>query len=90
LADGEEITLHPLPECVLGATTPAPARAPRCPARHEDRVKRFETDRILKALSDSGNLREAAQRVDMPLRTLHYRMKKLRIEKRFIRLVDLD
>ena len=97
VAEGETITPVDLPPRVraAGAATggsgaaaapaaaEAPSRAPRYTGSFKSRMERFEGETLLEVLGEANdNQRAAARILDMPLRTLQYKLRELGIKRK--------
>ena len=90
IAEGKSIQLADLTERVRGgsrvpAATAEPADASDA-SDYRERVRKFETDLILRALHKAnGNQTEAAKALNLPLRTLVHKIQTYGIKKKFDR-----
>ena len=91
LAEGKAIQLEDLTERVRGGSRvqPAPVAEPaddNDASDYRERVRKFETDLILRALHKAnGNQTEAAKALNLPLRTLVHKIQTYGIKKKFDR-----
>lgn len=84
MAQGETITPFDLPPRVRGSGAPPKAAAgPRYTGSLKSRMERFETEMIIEALREADdNQTQAAKILEMPLRTLQFKIKEKGIERK--------
>jgi len=90
ISEEGQITLHDLTERVRGGRAGEPAVVEAEPGDSDlpvkERLQRFESRLLLEALEASNwNQTQTAQALDMPLRTLVHKIKKLGLRKRYDR-----